>query len=166
MSEEARQPEAQTPVNAGGLGEGQTHRRSDANLVGRAIRERWNIPPEVLKNVPLAMAGIVGNKDGKTRDRTAAARVLSTMQSHNLAADALADKTNRLDAGEATENVGIIRLKPVTLGVPRKVGTDAETERLTASNGNGNGNGHPHDGAGPNGNGHSGANGNGHAHHD
>ncbi len=94
------------------------HTRADIALVGRAVRQRWGIPPEIRTELPAAMRQIV-NKESVTildswgvaievsndRERIAAAKVLVAMEGQNQADDHLADKNERIDGGKATEVV-------------------------------------------------------------
>ena len=52
--------------------------RSELQILHRGIRERWDIPPDVLEAVPARMREIV--ESGSPRDAIAAAKVLLAMQ--------------------------------------------------------------------------------------
>lgn len=86
------------------------HSRGDLRMIGRAVRERWDLPPGTADVVPQVMLGIV-EKCEEDRERIAAARVIVTMMGQNQAdehhADRVAqdDKHLQLDAARALAGV-------------------------------------------------------------
>ena len=97
---------------------------SDCKMIGRAIREEWDVPMDRRKGVINRMLRIVDKETVQipTKDGTfdseyhadgnsiAAAKVLHAMVGTNQADRHLADKNARLDSGKATENVGVVKL--------------------------------------------------------
>lgn len=65
--------------------------RADVRLIQRAVRERWEIPDVMRRQLPLLLFSIASDIDPKTkqslgvkpRDRVAAARTLVAMQADN-----------------------------------------------------------------------------------
>ena len=55
--------------------------RSELRTLERGIRQKWDIPDEVLRMVPMRMLGIMAK--GKDRDSIAAARVMAALKSAN-----------------------------------------------------------------------------------
>jgi len=65
----------------------------DAHILEKAIRQRWDIPPEMRGRVPEVLSGIVNNPDASERNRIAAARAL-------IAADAQNMDQEQMDTGQ------------------------------------------------------------------
>lgn len=61
------------------------------------------VPKELADAIPLVVAGLMRNDS--PRIRAAAAKLCVAAMQHNLRVFEVADKTNRLDSGAATENV-------------------------------------------------------------
>ena len=55
----------------------------DLSMVRRAIRERWEIPAEVLRSLPAELAEMASDKGLDDRARVNAAKVLVTMHGQN-----------------------------------------------------------------------------------
>ena len=55
--------------------------RSELRTLERGIRQKWDIPDEVLRMVPMRMLGIMAK--GKDRDSIAAAKVLAALNAQN-----------------------------------------------------------------------------------
>lgn len=104
----------------GGLGalQGETHKTSDAKLIGRAIRERWNIPPEVLDRLPLKALQIATDPTSRKREQIQAMKLLGAMHASNQDADVQCNRMDRLDENKPTE---IIEFAPIELRVSEKV---------------------------------------------
>jgi hypothetical protein len=90
-----------------------THERAGLRLVSRAIRNRWNIPAELMDKLPSVVVGMVA-KAKTDRERLRAVEVLVAMERDNMAALAAADRVERLDGGKPTE---LVELLPITLRV-------------------------------------------------
>lgn len=106
------------PEKLGGLGEGQTHRRSDARMIGRSLRESWNVPPEARDKLPTRLVAIAIDPTAKRREQIAATKVLVQMHTANQHAEEVLMKHERLDEGLPTER---IELKPITLRVAERI---------------------------------------------
>ena len=119
-----KQPSADAPANSdGALGvlQGETHLASDARMIGRAIRERWGMPADVLKHLPGRALAIAMNGANKTRDQIRAMELLRHMHADNQRADEVCMKDERLDQGLPTER---IELKPITLRVAERINSN------------------------------------------
>jgi len=89
-------------------------RRADLALVRRAIQARWNIPEHLRSLVPEAMAEILASPASEARDRIGAAKVVVAMEGQNQTDDLATDKNERLDNGQATERVTVVRIEGYT----------------------------------------------------
>lgn len=89
------------------------HDRAGLRLIKRAIYGRWDIPEELLDQLPRVVTGLVANAR-TDRERLRAVEVLVAMQRDNMAALQAADKVERLDEGSPTE---VLELAPITLRV-------------------------------------------------
>lgn len=105
-------------ADAGGKGEPSPlalveprHERAGLQLIARAVRGGWQVPPHVLATVPQMVAAIAEGSESE-RERLRAAEVLIAMERANLDALQVADKCERLDGGAATER---LELAPITL---------------------------------------------------
>ncbi len=58
--------------------------RSESRLIGRAVREGWNIPPGVMEEIPAIMARELVHAT-PMRDRERAARILLELNKQNIA---------------------------------------------------------------------------------
>lgn len=81
---------------------------ADVVMIRRAARERWEIPAAIRAKLPQVMGAIMQGSESE-RDRIAAARVLVAADAVNQADDHLADKNARIDAGQATDVVAVVR---------------------------------------------------------
>ena len=88
-----------------------THERAGLRLIQRAINGGWQIPEELMSQLPRVVTGMVANARND-RERLRAVEVLVSMQRDNTAALVAADKVERLDDGSPTE---VIELAPITL---------------------------------------------------
>jgi len=105
-------PAAPTRALARGVVEpGERHDRAGLVLVMRALREGWQIPPDVLSELPAVVVEMARNATSP-RDRLRAIETLLAMQRANHDALVAADRCERLDGGGATERV---ELAPITL---------------------------------------------------
>ena len=66
------------------------------------------VPKELADAIPLVVAGLMRNDS--PRIRAAAAKLCVAAMQHNLRVFEVADKTDRLDKGQTTENVGVTRV--------------------------------------------------------
>lgn len=89
-------PRPTTSPHPGGGGERVTaelNSPSAVNLIGRAIRERWELPEQLYRILPLELLRLVtardklGNPIEQPRTRVAAARVLAVLHGQNQKAD-------------------------------------------------------------------------------
>ena len=80
------------------------HTGQDAQLIRRAIRNRWPIPERLKAQVIATMGEIVTMSDDN-RDRIAASKVIAQAEGQNQVDELAEEKNARLDAGKATENV-------------------------------------------------------------
>jgi hypothetical protein len=88
--------------DAGGQGERLPVSRSDAVLIGMAVKRRWGLTDEMKKAlVDKTFASFAQATD--ERAIVGLAKVLQTMEAQNQADEHLADKNNRLDNGKPTE---------------------------------------------------------------
>lgn len=92
------------------IGDGK-HDRAGLQLVRRAIHGGWQIPEELMNQLPRVVTGVIANARND-RERLRAVEVLVAMQRDNLAALVAADRIERLDDGGPTER---IELAPITL---------------------------------------------------
>ena len=95
--------------------------QSDCAMARRAIREGWPVKrremvverlEEIVEKRTLTIAtatGIVEVEGPADSNAIAAARVLVAMDGLNQADDHLQDKNQRLDAGQATEAIAVVR---------------------------------------------------------
>lgn len=60
----------------------------DMRLIGRAIREGWKLPPQILEVLPAQVIGIFVSKESKTRERLAAAKLVMAMHEQNVELEA------------------------------------------------------------------------------
>lgn len=81
--------------------------RSGLRLLQRAIANDWAIPAEMLKEAPQIATDIARNSDSD-RDRLRAVEVLARMARDNIEAKVALDRVERLEAGETTENTGVV----------------------------------------------------------
>jgi len=89
------------------------HERAGLRLIRRAIEGRWQVPDELLSSLPRVVVGMVANAR-TDRERLRAVEILVAMSRDNLAALQAADRLERLDEGQPTDN---IQLNPITLRV-------------------------------------------------
>ena len=89
------------------------HDRETLRMLVRAVRERWDIPPEMRVKAP-EIARRIALGDGTEREKLRAIELLAALDRDNIAALVALDKVERLDGGEATER---IELAPVRIGV-------------------------------------------------
>jgi len=89
------------------------HERAGARLIRRAIEGRWNIPDELMDQLPRVVTGLIANARSD-RERLRAVEILVAMQRDNLSALQAADRIERLDEGKPTDS---IQLLPITLKV-------------------------------------------------
>jgi hypothetical protein len=61
--------------------------RADLRLYLRALRQGWNIPPEVRTDIIVMLRGIVTDEDATHREKTSAARAV--MQASRVELDAI-----------------------------------------------------------------------------
>jgi hypothetical protein len=83
-------------------------RMKDARLAAKAAR--WNVPDEVRA---LSIQELTGNLKDPTASKELRRQTIDTLNKlvlSDLRADELADKQRRLDAGQSTENVAVIRI--------------------------------------------------------
>ena len=66
--------------------------RSELRTLERGIRQKWDIPDEVLRMVPMRMLGIMAK--GKDRDSIAAAKVLAALNAQNNPPELAAPQIN------------------------------------------------------------------------
>lgn len=57
---------------------------NDLRLVGRAIKNRWAIPPEIREKLHEELVGVLKNPDAKDNNKARAAEVLLKMDKLNL----------------------------------------------------------------------------------
>lgn len=89
------------------------HDRAGLRLIKRAILGRWQIPDDLLEQLPRVVTGVVANAR-TDRERLRAVELIVAMQRDNMAALQMADRLERLDGGSPTE---LIELAPITLRV-------------------------------------------------
>ncbi len=89
------------------------HDRAGLRLIKRAIHNRWQIPEDLMSQLPRVVTGLVANAR-TDRERLRAVEVLVAMQRDNMAALQMADRIERLESGRPTEQ---IELAPITLRV-------------------------------------------------
>ena len=89
------------------------HERAGLRLIRRAIEGRWQVPDELLASLPRVVVGMVANSR-TDRERLRAVEILVAMNRDNLASLQTADRLERLDEGQPTDN---IQLAPITLRV-------------------------------------------------
>jgi hypothetical protein len=97
----ARKPRPAAPDPTG---EGAVRTR-DANLIRRAINERWPIPEAEREKAFRKCIKMLGHRDGRVA--ISAVKAIVAMEGQNQSDDHLADKNGRLDTGKLTENVGV-----------------------------------------------------------
>jgi len=67
------------------------HQRADMQLVRRAVREGWKIPPQVLEVLPRQVVKIFLDPDTPTRDKLKAADLVMKMHAQNVEFDQTAE---------------------------------------------------------------------------
>jgi len=87
------------------------HRRATLRMIRRAVRDGWHLTPELCEMLPHLThdATQQASKDGDGRAVVHGARAVMEMVTHNLQLAKIADKAQRLDECDMTENV-IFRL--------------------------------------------------------
>ena len=100
-----------TPAARGIVESGAANDRAGLVLVMRALREGWDIPRDVLSELPAVVVEMARTANS-SRDRLRAIETLLAMQRANHDALVAADRCERLDGGMATERV---ELGPMTL---------------------------------------------------
>lgn len=85
--------------------------RGDLRLLRRAILRGWQIPEEIYVTLPKVVVNILTNAT-TAREKLAAVKLLTTMHKDNVDTYSVADRTERLDEGQATE---IVELLPIRL---------------------------------------------------
>jgi hypothetical protein len=85
--------------------------RGDLRLLRRAILHGWQIPEEIYATLPRVVVNIITSAT-TPREKLAAIKVLTTMHKDNVDTYSVADRTERLDEGQATE---IVELLPIRL---------------------------------------------------
>lgn len=101
---------------------------ADLRLIRRALRNGWDIPERMIRNLPEIMAEIVEQKTttvldaegnqveiSNARNQVAAAKTILEADRLNQTDFWNQDKNDRLDAGKLTENTGVV---PVVLRAP------------------------------------------------
>lgn len=87
--------------------------RSDLRLIGRAIREGWKIPPQILEVLPAQVVKIFVSGDTGTREKLRAAEVLMKMHAQNVEFDQIPtppEKEQPLSEIEVTEqNIELVK---------------------------------------------------------
>ncbi len=124
------------PDESGGRGvlEDAHHLRADAQLLSRAIKQRWPVPPEkrgtiiekLVKVVEQESTTVIDSEGNpieitNARNQAACARVLVAMDALNQSDDQLEDKNKRLDEGKTTENVGFTPAPVNQLALPKHI---------------------------------------------
>jgi pyruvate dehydrogenase complex dehydrogenase (E1) component len=103
------------PADAEGRGASELVRpekpRGDLRLLRRAILRGWQIPEEIYVTLPKVVVNILTNAT-TAREKLAAIKLLTTMHKDNVDTYSVADRTERLDEGQATE---IVELLPIRL---------------------------------------------------
>jgi hypothetical protein len=90
--------------DSGLLAEDEFALKKDVKLMQRAVRERWGVPKHRRKPIVDRLCDIAeSNPDDELA--VSATRVLVTMDQTDMHALEIIDKQQRLDAGQATENV-------------------------------------------------------------
>jgi HD-like signal output (HDOD) protein len=92
------------PVPQPSVAHDEHHKRGDMALIGRALRERWAIPPHIYALIPNTIARMLEEAQSD-RERAAAVALFLSMNKQNLDADVEQDRIARLDAGSPTEVV-------------------------------------------------------------
>src|SRR5688572_21204348 len=87
------------------LGEDPRHLRRDLAHLRRAARQGWNIPDELLAELPAIAAKIAKDAKAGPRTQLRAVECVRAMEADNVAAALALDKVNRLDDDKPTENV-------------------------------------------------------------
>ena len=63
----------------------ETLSRSDMQMIGQAVRHRWQIPEQLYSALPMQLAALLAK--GTPREKIAAAKVLAQIHGQNEAAD-------------------------------------------------------------------------------
>lgn len=87
------------------------HERAGLRLLRRAIHGRWDIPEQLLDQLPRLVTQIAASSQND-REKLRAVEVLVSMNRDNINALALADKVERLEEGTPTE---VVQLAPIQL---------------------------------------------------
>lgn len=82
--------------------------RDTMRMLAKAIRQSWDIPPEVFQNIPKQLQDIINNSDN-ARDKIRAIQTFVQMHKANVDGLIALDKIERLDAGTPTENVKVFQ---------------------------------------------------------
>jgi hypothetical protein len=80
-----------------------------------AIRNGWTIDPVIKQAIVGRASRILANPDAKPRDVARASATLLAIERLTLDAAKEEDRIGRLDAGTATENVGLVDLPETAL---------------------------------------------------
>lgn len=92
--------------------------RRALNLLRRAVNEGWPISDEIRHDAP-GMLESIARTEEDPRARIKAIEVLRAMAKDNVDAAVALDRVERLEAGEATENIAFPRM---TFGPPNRDG--------------------------------------------
>jgi len=110
--ENSRLNDVESPEAPGGKGgtpsfaDDDRHIRKDLALLERAARKGWDVPDELLTQLPDVAVKIALDATASARERLRAVECVRAMVSDNVAAAVALDKVKRLDDGRPTENVG------------------------------------------------------------
>lgn len=85
--------------------------RGAVRILREFVRRKWPIPDAVIDAAPKVVARVLTDETSTKRDKLRAAEVLAALQRDNLSAILALDKVERLDGGDATENV-VLTLLP------------------------------------------------------
>jgi hypothetical protein len=97
------------------IAEGEGRPRNTLRLVMSAIRNGWTIDPLIKQAIVGRASRILANPDAKPRDVARASATLLAIERLTLDAAKEEDRIGRLDAGTATENVGLVDLPETAL---------------------------------------------------
>lgn len=105
----------QTPANDSHGGQGERADKRSMVMVMSAIRNGWTIDPVIKQAIVGRASRILANPDAKPRDVARASATLLAIERLTLDAAKEEDRIGRLDAGTATENVGLVDLPEAAL---------------------------------------------------
>lgn len=135
----ANTPQPDEPEPRGGLGGvlSPTAGIRDTRLIDRAIREGWQIPPEVMREIPKRMYDIAKDADASPRNVIAASRVLCVMHGQNQHGDP--QQVNLNVNGELSIDARRVGLLGIVDSLRQRGGVESNPGATNGTNGNGHG---------------------------